>query len=325
LMTGQFEFVHSVKRPGILHGRVVRPPEMGATLAHVDEPSVASVSGMVKVFVRGDFVGVVAETQHAAIVAARQLAVRWNPGPDLPPQKKFYDYLQQQPSKAELSVDSGDIDAQLASAGSVLRARYTYPYQMHGSVGSSCAVAEVSSAGATVWSATQSAYPTRSIVAKLLNLPVDKVRVVYRRGSGCYGLNGADAVSFDAALLSQAVGRPVRVQFSRHDEMFWENFGSACVIEHRAGLDKAGNIVAWNRENWVAELGGRPGYDHPGNVITGVLVGYEPEPLNPDPPKQPTGQLRNQSNAVPSYMAGCVAGQCGGGGPSGANASSRTQ
>jgi CO/xanthine dehydrogenase Mo-binding subunit len=314
LMTGQFEFLHSLKRPGMLHGRVIRPPEMGATLAHVDESSVASVRGMVKVVVRGDLVGVVAETQYAAIVAARQLAVRWNPGPHPPSQKTFYDYLQQQPSKADLSVDSGDIDAQLASAAHVLRARYTYPYQMHGSVGSSCAVAEVTPAGATVWSATQSAYPTRSIVSKLLNLPVDKVRVVYRRGSGCYGLNGADAVSFDAALLSQAVARPVRVQFSRHDEMFWENFGSACVIEHRAALDKAGNIIAWDRENWVAERGGRPGYDHPGNVITGVLVGYEPEPLNPTPPKPPTGKLRNQSNAVPSYMAGCVAGQCGGGG-----------
>jgi nicotinate dehydrogenase subunit B len=314
LMTGQFEFVQSIRRPGMLHGRVVRPPEMGATLAHVDESSVAGIQGLVKVFVRGDYVGIVAETQYAAIMAARQLGVVWNPGPNLPSQKTFYEYLQQQPSKAELSVDSGDTGLRLESARHVVRARYMYPYQMHGSVGSSCAVADVTPEGATVWSATQSAYPTRSIVATLLNVAVEKVHVIYTRGSGCYGLNGADAVSFDAALLSQAVGRPVRVQFSRHDEMFWENFGSACVIEHRAGVDSDGTIVAWDRENWVAELGGRPGYDRPGNVITGLLVGYEPEPLNPQPAKQPVGKLRNQSNAVPSYMAGCIAGQCGGGG-----------
>ena len=312
LMTGQYEFVQAVRRPGMLHGRVVRPPEMGATVAHVDEGSVASIAGVVKVVVRGNYVGVVAETQYAAIKAARELVVRWTPGPGLPPQRTFYDHMQQQPSKAELSVDSGDLEQQLASAHRVLQARYTYPYQMHGSLGSSCAVAEVTADGVTVWSSTQSAYPTRACVAMLLNVPVEKVRVIYTRGSGCYGLNGADAVSFDAALMSQAAGRPVRVQFSRHDEMFWENFGSACVITHRAGVDRDGNIVAWDRENWVAQLGGRPGYDRPGNVISGVLVGYEPLPFTPEAALPPSGKLRNQSNAVPSYMAGCIAGECGG-------------
>jgi nicotinate dehydrogenase subunit B len=134
------------------------------------------------------------------------------------------------------------------------------------------------------------------------------------RGSGCYGLNGADAVSFDAAILSQAVGRPVRLQFSRQDEMMWENFGSACVVEHRAALTSDGRIVAWDREDWVASLGNRPGYDQPGNIITGVLLGYEPELPDPRPAKPPSGKLRNQSNTVPSYFAGCVAGGCGGDG-----------
>jgi nicotinate dehydrogenase subunit B len=314
LMTGSFEFLHYVRVPGMLHGRVVRPPEMGATVATVDESSVRHIPGLTKVVVRKDFVGVVAETQYQAILAARQLVVRWNPGPELPPQKTFFEYLQRQPSHDSLSVNSGDVDTQLAAASSLVRATYTYPYQMHGSVGASCAVADVKPDGATVWSATQSAYPTRSIVAKLLGLPVESVRVVYVRGSGCYGLNGADAVSFDAALLSQAVGRPVRLQFSRQDEMMWENFGSACVIEQRAGMTSDGRVVAWDRENWVASLGNRPGYDQPGNVISGMLVGYEPEALEPGPAKAPTGKLRNRSNSVPSYFAGCVAGNCGGGG-----------
>jgi nicotinate dehydrogenase subunit B len=314
LMTGQFEFLHHLRVPGMLHGRVVRPPEMGATVAHVDEQSVRDVPGLKKVVVRKDFVGVIAETQYQAVLAARQLVVQWNPGPALPAQDTFFEHLQQQPSHDALSVDSQDLDTQLAAAGSLLRARYTYPYQMHGSVGASCAVADVKPDGATIWSATQSAYPTRSIVAMLLGLPLDSVRVIYTRGSGCYGLNGADAVSFDAAMLSQAAGRPVRLQFSRQDEMVWENFGSAMVVEHRAGITADGRILAWDRENWVASLGNRPGYDQPGNVISGMLTGYPPEPLEPGPAKPPAGTLRNGSNTVPSYFAGCIAGKCGGGG-----------
>ena len=314
LMTGQFEFVHNIRIPGMLHGRVVRPPEMGATLARVDEQSVRRVPGLVKVVVRKNFVGVVAETQYQAGLAATKLAVEWNPGPELPQQNSFFDYLQEQPSHDILSVDSRDTEAQLAAATNLIRAKYTYPYQMHGSVGASCAVAEVKPESATVWSATQSVYPTRSIVAKLLDLPVDRVRVIYVRGSGCYGLNGADAVSFDAAILSQALGRPVRLQFSRQDEMMWENFGSACVVEHRAALTSDGRIVAWDREDWVASLGNRPGYDKPGNIITGMLLGYEPELPEPRSAKPPNGRLRNQSNTVPSYFAGCVAGGCGGDG-----------
>jgi CO/xanthine dehydrogenase Mo-binding subunit len=313
-MTGQFEFLHHLRVPGMLHGRVVRPPEMGATVDHVDEHSVRDVPGLKKVVVRKDFVGVVAETQYQAVLAARRLVVQWNPGPALPAQDTFFEHLQQQPSHDALSVDSHDLDTQLAATGSLLRARYTYPYQMHGSVGASCAVADVKPDGATIWSATQSAYPTRSIVAMLLGLPLDSVRVIYTRGSGCYGLNGADAVSFDAAILSQAAGRPVRLQFSRQDEMMWENFGSAMVVEHRAGITADGRILAWDRENWVASLGNRPGYDQPGNVISGMLTGYLPEPLEPGPAKPPAGTLRNGSNTVPSYFAGCIAGKCGGGG-----------
>ncbi len=314
LMSGTFEFVHSVRVPGMLHGRVVRPPMMGATLAGVDENSIRHLPGIVKVVVRKDFVGVVAETQHEAAAAARELKVRWNPGPALPLQKAFFEYLRTQPSRDTLSVDSGDVEKDLANAGNVLRARYTYPYQMHGSIGASCAVADVKGDKATVWSATQSVYPTRSIIAKLLGLPLDNVRVIFVRGAGCYGLNGADAVSFDAALLSHAVGRPVRLQFSRQDEMMWENLGSACVIEQRAALGADNRIAVWDRENWVASLGSRPGYDRPGNVISGMLTGFEAEPITPAPAKAPTRRLRNGANHVPEYFAGCVAGSCDGSG-----------
>jgi nicotinate dehydrogenase subunit B len=314
LAAGTFKFVQNVRVPGMLHGRVVRPPEMGAKLLSVDETSVHDIAGLAKVVVRGDFVGVVAQTQFAALQAARQLVCRWSPGPALPAQKTFFEHLQQLPSHDELLVDSGDISNSLASAHRVLHARYTYPYQMHGSVGSSCAVADVQANRATVWSPTQSVYPTRNCIAMLLDRPPDSVRVIFVRGSGCYGLNGADAVSFDAAVLSQAVGKPVRLQYTRQDEMMWENFGNACVIEHRAGLGKDGAIIAWDRENWIANRGSRPGYDRPGNVISGMLLGYEPESLEPAPAKPPTRKLRNGSNTVPEYVAGCAGGECNGSG-----------
>src|SRR6516162_7653288 len=274
LMTGHFEFVQNIRIDGMLHGRVIRPPEMGATIAAVDEHSLRDVGGVVKIVVRNNFVGIVAETQFQAVKAARRLLIRWNPGPELPSQKNFFDHLKHQPSHDSLSVDSGDVDAQLRSAIAELRASYTYPYQMHGSLGTSCAVADVKANRATVWSATQSVYPTRSILSKILGLPLDNVHVIFVRGSGCYGLNGADAVSFDAAILSQAVGRPVRLQFSRQDEMMWENLGAACVIEQRAALAPDGRISAWDREDWVTSLGSRPAYDRPGNLISGMLLGY---------------------------------------------------
>ncbi|HEY2390383.1 MAG TPA: molybdopterin cofactor-binding domain-containing protein [Candidatus Angelobacter sp.] len=314
LMTGQFEFVHNIRVPGMLHGRVVRPPEIGATLAGIDEDSVKQIPGFVKLVVRNNFVGVVAEKQFQAVQAARQLKIKWNHAPDIPEQKTFFDSLRKQPSQDALIVNSKDVEQQLARAGTVIKATYSYPYQMHGSVGASCAVADIKPDKATVWSATQSVYPTRSIVAKLLGLPLESVRVIYVRGSGCYGLNGADTVSIDAALLSHAVGKPVRVQLSRQDEMAWENYGAACVIEERAAIGDSRTIVAWDCEMWSASKGGRPGYDHPGNVISGMLAGNEPEEIQPRAATEPRAELRNRSNAAPSYIAGCVNGKCNGGG-----------
>ncbi len=314
LMTGTYEFVQGVHVPGMLHGRVVRPPEMGATLISVDQDSVRDLPGIVKIVTRKDFVGVVAETQFAAIQAASKLVCHWQPGPGLPAQETFFEHVRQQPSRDDLSIDSGDVADALAKAQQVVRASYTYPYQMHGSLASSCAVADVRKDGATVWSPTQSVYPTRNCIAMLLNMPPDNVRVIFARGSGCYGLNGADAVSFDAAVLSQAAGRPVRLQYSRQDEMMWENFGSACAVEQRAGLAEDGSIIAWDRENWAASRGNRPGYGKPGNVISGMLLGYEADIVQPAAAKPPARKLRNGSNTVPEYMMGCAGGACGGSG-----------
>ena len=316
MATGAFEFVHNVRLPGMLHGRVVRPPSVGATLASVDEGSIRDLPGIVKVVVNKNFVGVVAAKPWQAIQAAEKLKATWTPGESLPSQRDFYAQLRSlKPSRDTLLVNSQDVDELLAKASAVLKATYLHPYQMHASIGSSCAVADVRDGKATIWSPTQSAYPTRSGAARVLGIPVESVRVIFTRGSGCYGINGADTVSYDAALLSQAVGKPVRVQLSRKDEMAWENYGMAYVIDQRVGVDASGAIVAWDYEGWSPTLGGRPGYDRPGNVITGQLLGFPPAAFTPrTPAPEPGGSLNNNSNAVPSYLAGCIAGRCGGAG-----------
>ena len=307
MVTGQFEFVHNVKVAGMLHGRVVRPPEVGATVGSVDEGSIRDLPGVVKVVVKGNFVGVVAQKPWQAMQAAERLKVNWNRGTGLQPHADLYGTLRRQPARDTLLVDSGDVDANLKAATTVLRSTYLHPYQMHGSMGSSCAVADVQADKATIWSATQSAYPTRNTSAMLLGLKPESIRVIYVRGAGCYGINGADTVSYDAALLSQAVAKPVRVQLSRKDEMAWENYGNAFAIDQRVALEASGNISVWDYEAWSAARGGRPGYNTPGNVVTGVLVGSNPAPFAPrTPAPAPDTPLNNGSNTAPSYIAGRV-------------------
>ena len=308
MVTGRFEFVHNVRVPGMLHGAVVRPPAVGAAVAGVDEASVRGLPGLVKVVVKQNFVGVVAEKPWQAIQAASKLKVNWTTAANaLTPQRDIYQQIRTQPSTDTLLVDSGDVDATLKASATVLKATYHHPYQMHGSIGSSCAVADVQGDKATLWSATQSAYPTRNTTAMLLGLKQENVRVIYTRGAGCYGINGADTVTYDAALLSQAVGKPVRVQLSRKDEMAWENYGNLFVIDQRVALDSSGTITAWDYEAWSAGRGGRPGYNTPGNVVTGYLAGLNPAPFNPrTPAPAPTNPLNNGSNTAPSYITGRV-------------------
>lgn len=305
MATGQFEFVHNVRLPGMLHGRVVRPPVIGATVISVDEGSVKGMAGVVKVVVRENFVGVVAEKPWQAVQAAQKLKVNWSPGTSLPKQTEFHESIRKQPARDLLLVNSKDTERTLARAATVLKSTYYHPYQMHGSVGSSCAVADVQGERATLYSPTQGVWYQKTTSAMLLGLKPENVRVIFKQGSGCYGLNGADTVTYDAAILSQAVGKPVRVQLSRKDEMAWENFGNAWTIDERAGLDAQGNIIAWEHEAWTPGLGNRPGANLPGNVITGFLAGFQPAAFSPAPAQDPRS-YNNNSNGIPSYVAGHV-------------------
>jgi CO/xanthine dehydrogenase Mo-binding subunit len=310
MATGTFEYAQNVRVPGMLHGKVVRPSAVGANLMNVDESSVSGMPGFVKVVVKKNFVGIIAEKPWQAVQIAAALNVTWSPAPELPKQETFYDHLRnQKPTRDTMSVNSKDVDEKLASAATVVKATYFHPYQMHGSVGSSCAVADVQGDNATVWSPTQGVWHQRATLAMLLGLKPENVRVIFRRGSGCYGINGADTVTYDAALLSQAVGKPVRVQLTRKDEMAWgESYGFAFTIDERAGLDAQGNIVAWDHEAWSPVLGNRPVYAYPGNVVTGFLVGFQPEEFRPRSPAPEPTNFSNNSNAIPSYVVGHVGG-----------------
>jgi len=312
-VTGQYEYVQNVRRTGMLHGKVVRPPVVGATVVSVDQ---SSLPPDVQVVVKNDFIGVVADTQQQAIQAVAALQVTWSQGVTLPNQQGLYDYMRAQPSRDSYTVLADDVDEMLARAANVLSAMYLYPYQMHGSLASSCAVADVQGSGpngtATIWAASQSVYPQRDSVALVLGIPKENIRVIFVEGSGCYGLNGADTVCFDAALLSQAVGKPVRVQFTRKDEMAWgESYGPAYLSDLRAGLDDQGRIIVWDHEAWTLTKGDRPNATTPGNIITGALAGFPTPSLMPGGGDPPTS-YRNNGNAAASYGAGCVNRACGG-------------
>jgi CO/xanthine dehydrogenase Mo-binding subunit len=304
IVSGQFEYVHNVRLPSMLHGRVVRPPAVGANVISVDEDSVKGMPGLVKVVVKKNFIGVVAEKPWQALQAASKLKVNWSAGSGLPAHADFHDHIRNdKQTRDALLVNSKEVDQNLTQSARILKATYKHPYQMHGSVGSACAVADVQGERATIYSPTQGVWYQRYTSAMLLGLKPENVHVIFRRGSGCYGLNGADTVTYDAAILSQAVGKPVRVQLTRKDEMAWENYGNAFLIDQRAGLDAQGNIVAWDHESWSPGLGNRPGVGTPGNVITGFLAGFQPDAFAPRTPATEPAGYNNNSNGVPSYLA----------------------
>jgi nicotinate dehydrogenase subunit B len=302
-VTGEFRYTQDVRVSGMVHARVVRPPTLDSTLDRVvGFHGGAHPPGFIKAVILHNFVAVVAEREEQAIDAADKLIVRWKTAP-LPKFSNLYRDLQTMtPTTDRVLIDTGKVDAALASSAKTLQAEYHYPIQMHGPMGASCAVASVEGQTATVWSSTQGVYPLRAALATALNLPQPNVRVVYVEGSGCYGLNGADNVALDAAVISQQVGKPVRVQYMRADEHKWENYGQPFLHDMSGGLDANGNMTAWDVTYWTASRGGRPG--PPANLPTGILLGLPELPLAASPPPTPTSRPNtvDNSNSGPSYV-----------------------
>jgi CO/xanthine dehydrogenase Mo-binding subunit len=295
-VTAQFRYVQDVAVPGMLHGRVIRPAGRNATLVSIDPASLTrakAIPGFIKLVQQGNFVGVVAQTEWAAIQAAdptNGVQVNWDAGQPLVAQASLPDALRDpanQFSSVEM-VNLGNVEQGLASAAVKVEASYDTPFQMHGAMGASCGVADVRSTPdrstgiqVTVWSGTQDVYQLRGSVASLLGVPADSVHVVYQEAAGCYGHNGADDVAADAALLSQAVGRPVRVQWMRPDENGWEPLGPAMAHDLRGGITN-GKVVAWEHVLCSPTHNSRPNGSR-GTLLAGTLTGSLPATLPSDP------------------------------------------
>jgi nicotinate dehydrogenase subunit B len=276
--TGQPSFVQDLRLPGMLHARLVRPPSAGAKLLSIDERSVENVPGLVTIVHRNNFIGLVAEREEQAILAAKLLKVEWQEPATLPRMEDLYTALRSQPTQDSLLSEAGDVEGALRQAVQSLHATYYQPYHAHASIGPSCAVAEVKDDQITIWSSTAGPYPLRAALAQLLGVPVENVRFIHMEGAGSYGQNGADDVAADAAILAKAVGKPVRVQWSREDEFVWEPKAPAMVMDVRGGLDAQGNVVAWEYQVWSPSHVARPRFA--GQLLTAQLLsGQEAPPL----------------------------------------------
>ncbi len=250
-ITGRHLYVHDLTVPGMLHARVIRPPAVRAELRSVDESSIASIPGARVVRIE-NFLAVVAESEWSAVRAARQLRAVWAPTPTLPEQAALFAELRRGPAvRDEVTVNRGDAREGFGRGRRTLAATYEWPMQTHGSMGPSCAVADVKPDRATIWTASQATHRFQPTFARILGLPRDKVRLIYLDGAGCYGMNGHDDAAADAALLSKAFGRPVRVQWSREDEHGWDPKGPPQLLDIRGALDERGEVVAWDTEAWL--------------------------------------------------------------------------
>ncbi len=275
---GETIFVQDHRPEGMVHGRTVRRPSYGAKLLEADVAGVEAMAGVLKVVRDGDFLGVIAEKEWTAIKASRALAAsaKWEETAELPADP--WAWLQAQ-TPQDLHILSKARTGGPAPARTIA-ASYRRPYQMHGSIGPSCAVAELSGDVLTIHTHSQSVFETSAAIARMLGMPVDKVQARHMNGSGCYGHNGADDAAADAALLARALpGRPVRVQWMREDEHGWEPYGPAMLTRISAAVDARGEVLDWTYELWSTSHGTRPG-GNPGNLLPARSLA-KPFPMPP--------------------------------------------
>jgi nicotinate dehydrogenase subunit B len=299
--TGGAAYVQDVRLPRMVFGRVVRPPSPGAQLLSVDEAAVRRLPGVVAVVRDGSFLGVAAEREEQAVRAREALkkSARWKETAALPPSgDALYRHLMALPVPGQTVTEKTSATA--AAPVKSLEAVYTRPFQCHGSIGPSCAVAQWQDGQLTVWTHSQGVFPLRAELAKAFQIDPKQVRCIHAEGAGCYGHNGADDVALDAALVARASeGRPVKLQWMRDDEFQWEPYGSAMVMKLAGGIDGQGNIVGWSHEVWSHPHSTRPGSSAGVNLLAARELA-QPFPLVPpaDVP-QPTGG--SDRNAIPLY------------------------
>jgi nicotinate dehydrogenase subunit B len=295
-VTGGAAYVQDMRLPGMVHARVVRPPSYGAQLTDCDSSAVEKLPG-VKVVRDGNFLAVVAGKEFQAIKAMRALSAvaKWKETPSLPKQDDLLAVLTSLPSQDSTIYQQSNPSV---LGQKTLGATYTRPYQSHGSIGPSCAVAQLTDGTMTVWTHTQGVYPDRQGIAEMLRMPPASVRCIHVEGSGCYGHNGADDAAADAALIARGLpGTPVRVQWMREQEHGWEPFGPAMVTRLKASLDGNGSIADWNFEVWSNTHSMRPG--GAGSMLAAQHMAQPFAVPAPKPIPLPEGG--GDRNAIPIY------------------------
>ena len=276
---GTLEMVNDVRLPGMLHARMVRPTVAGAVPVKVDEGSIKDIPGARVVWIK-DLLAVVAEKEWNAVKAARTLKVTWSDSkPNFPDHERLFEHVRKAPIvKREIQRQNGNFDEGIKQAVRVIEGDYEYPTQSHASMGPACAVAHVRDGEATIWTSTQKPYDSAYCVAELLGLPKEKVRAIWMFGTGSYGRNEQGDATADAAVLSKHLGRPVRVQYMRHEGLAWDPKGTASINRSRAGLDANGKVIAYeNISKAFSRLDNNTRETRAADVLAGQLLGL---PLN---------------------------------------------
>jgi nicotinate dehydrogenase subunit B len=296
-VTGGAAYVQDMRLPGMVHARIVRPPSYGAVLTECDTSAVEKLPGFVKVVRDGNFLAVVTQEQFQSIKAMQALsaAAKWKETPSLPKEDDLLSVITSLKSNDKTIFQQSDPSV---TGEKTLEATFTRPYQAHGSIGPSCAIAQLVDGAMTVWTHTQGVYPDREGIAEMLKVPPASVRLIHVEGSGCYGHNGADDAAADAALIARTLpGTPVRVQWMREQEHTWEPFGPAMVTKLKATLDGNGRIVDWNFDVWSNTHSMRPG--GAGSMLAGQHMA-QPFAV-PDPKPLPLPAGGGDRNAIPIY------------------------
>jgi nicotinate dehydrogenase subunit B len=296
-VTGGEAYIQDMRMPDTVHARIIVPPSLKATISAIDTATVEKLPGVLKVHRDGNFLAVIAAREYQAVVAMNALAAAttWAELETLPDPNTIYEHLKSLPARNDVILNRV---GPIPSGGKILSATFKRPYQMHGSIGPSCAIAQFKDDALTVWSHGQGMFPLQAAVAELLRMPKEKVRCIHVEGSGCYGHNGADDAGAGAALLAVAFpGRPVRLQWMRDQEHTWEPYGPVMLSEISGTLDAGGNVVDFRYDVWSNSHSTRP--ESAGNTMAGWLVSQPFAQPEPKPIPQPTGG--GDRNAIPLY------------------------
>jgi nicotinate dehydrogenase subunit B len=251
---GTFDFVHDVKVPGMVHARMIHPAALRAKLESFSDAACLKIPGYVRAVRKGDFLAVVATNEWAAISASNSIVAKWSEWTGLPEQSQLFEYVRNSKvDRSEVFQSMGNTAEALKAGGRALQATYDLAMNTHGSIGPSCAVADFKNGRLTVWTPSQASHLLRLQLATMLQMKPENVRCIYVEGAGCYGRNGSDDCSSEAALISKEIGKPVRLQWMREDEHGWDPKGPPGLLDYRASINDQGGIAAWEADGFIPE------------------------------------------------------------------------